>query len=227
MTSKGVSAPGWDISRFLAALDNVSAYTFFALTISGALALASPTPFAGVDLAPVRQAWGSWILVGTLLFGCLWGAKLAQFAQSSVFEFASAQCRPPPVPPPSGPRRLPVALGLPADSWGQSGATCGPDNGAGPPIQGGQAPLPRMSGEILPRLGRSASSLAAFRAERTGGGPCLGGPSSAIVPAYERYRPIADTAPRLDLLRVGSHEDEAKHHTDHPGNNHGLPSSRG
>jgi hypothetical protein len=65
------------ISKFLAFIDRVSGFTLLGLATAGSLILALPSPFLGIDVAPIRTGWdGAAILGATIVACCLWVAKV-------------------------------------------------------------------------------------------------------------------------------------------------------
>jgi hypothetical protein len=75
--SKAVAPPEW-ISKTLATLDAISGYTYAALVIACGLVLFLPSPLFEIDLAPLRSAWGGWVVVGMIGFASLTFAKIAR-----------------------------------------------------------------------------------------------------------------------------------------------------
>jgi hypothetical protein len=71
------------ISRTLHAFDAVSGYTFAALAVAGVLILRLPS-LLGIDLTPVRQSWGGWIVVATVAFSLLAGARILRVGHHFV-----------------------------------------------------------------------------------------------------------------------------------------------
>ena len=76
-SSKPIEPPEW-VSKTLATLDTISGYTFAFLALAGAFVLWNPSPFYGIDLAPLRSSWGGWILGGIVTCLCLAAAKVAR-----------------------------------------------------------------------------------------------------------------------------------------------------
>ena len=74
--SKAVAPPDW-VSKTLATLDAISGYTCAALAIACGLVLFFP-PLVGIDLAPIRNAWGGWISMGMIGFALLAAARMAR-----------------------------------------------------------------------------------------------------------------------------------------------------
>ena len=75
-------------SRAIALLDALSGYFLLALTVAGAIILMLPPTLVGVNITTFREIWGVWVLISTILFGCLWVAKLARWLFDPVRRMA-------------------------------------------------------------------------------------------------------------------------------------------
>jgi hypothetical protein len=75
--NKPVAPPDW-VSKTLATLDAISGYTYAALAIAAALILFIPSSTFGVDLAPIRKAWGAWLFAAMIALALLAIAKVVR-----------------------------------------------------------------------------------------------------------------------------------------------------
>ncbi len=70
-----MNSPSPEWAGFLSTLDKISGWTLWGIALASTLILFSPYTF-GIDLKPIRQSYGGWLLVILVLCFALVGAKI-------------------------------------------------------------------------------------------------------------------------------------------------------
>ncbi len=73
-----MNSPPSEWTRVLSSLDKISGSTLCGVAIASAFVLFSTYTF-GIDLGPIRQSWGGWLLVALAFCFSLLGAKIMRY----------------------------------------------------------------------------------------------------------------------------------------------------